>query len=242
MAKDPICGMSVSESSIFKAARDGKTHYFCSEHCLKKFTANQKTKWYQNKVVIVASILGALSILSYLLPILEPFRKSLAMYLQRIWWAILIGFILGGVIDYFIPREYVSHILAKPRKRTIFYSVILGFFMSACSHGILALSIELHKKGASNPAVIAFLLASPWANLPFTIMLIAFFGLKALYIIFAAIIIAIITGLIYQVLESKGLIEVNKNIKEVQGGFSIAKDLKKRFSSYKISGIQLKKT
>jgi len=161
------------------------------------------------------------------------------MYFQRIWWAILIGLIFGGIIDHFIPREYISHILSQPSKRTIFYSVMLGFFMSACSHGILALSIQLHKKGASNPAVIAFLLASPWANLPLTIMLMAFFGLKALYIIVCAIIIAIVTGLIYQVLESKGLIEVNKNTTVTQEQFSILDDVKSRISLYRISGKQL---
>jgi len=202
--------------------------------------SHSKTRWYKNKVVIVAFLLGTLSALSYILPILEPFRVSLFMYLGRIWWAVLLGLFLGGAIDHFIPREYVSHILAKPRKRTIFYSVILGFFMSACSHGILALSIELHKKGASNPAVIAFLLASPWANLPLTIMLIAFFGVKALYIVISAIVIAIITGLIYQVLESRGLIETNENSKKIHEEFSIGKDLKKRISSYKISASQVR--
>ena len=125
------------------------------EHC----KMHEAAKWYKNKTLIVAFILAAVSVLSYLVPILEPFRKSLFMYFSRIWWAVLLGLGIGGVIDRFIPREYISHILARPTKRTILYSVILGFFMSACSHGILALSIQLHKKGASNPAVIAFLLA-----------------------------------------------------------------------------------
>lgn len=162
------------------------------------------------------------------------------MYLHRIWWAVLLGLFLGGVIDRFIPREYVSHLLAKPSKKTIFYSVILGFFMSACSHGILALSIELHKKGASNPAVVAFLLASPWANFPLTIMLIGFFGLKALYIIGCALAVAVITGFIYQFLESKNLIEKNKNIKETKEEFSMVEDLKARFRSYQITSKQLR--
>jgi len=150
-----------------------------------------------------------------------------------------LGLLLGGIIDHFIPREYISHILAKPQKKTIFYSVLLGFFMSACSHGILALAIELHKKGASNPAVVAFLLASPWANFPLTIMLIGFFGLKALYIVLSALLIAIISGLIFQILESKSLIETNKNTKQMQVGFSILQDLKQRFSSYKLSLAQI---
>lgn len=37
MAKDPICGMTVDESSPLHAVRDGQTYYFCSEHCRKKF-------------------------------------------------------------------------------------------------------------------------------------------------------------------------------------------------------------
>lgn len=39
MAIDPICGMTVSESSPLRAERDGKTFYFCSEHCRQKFVA-----------------------------------------------------------------------------------------------------------------------------------------------------------------------------------------------------------
>ena len=162
------------------------------------------------------------------------------MYIGKIWWALLLGFILGGIIDHFVPREYISHILANPRKRTILYSAFLGFLMSACSHGILALSIALHKKGASNPSVVAFLLASPWANLPITLMLIAFFGLaRALFIIFSALIIAITTGLIYQVLESKGIIETNKNTKSLSEDFSITSDFRKKLSAYKFSVPQL---
>jgi uncharacterized membrane protein YraQ (UPF0718 family) len=196
-------------------------------------------KWYKNKTVIVASVLIFLFFLSYIVPILEPFGKSLLMYINRIWWAILLGLFFGGIIDHSIPREYISHILAGSEKKTIFYSVILGFFMSACSHGILALSIELHKKGASNPAVIAFLLASPWANFPLTVLLIGFFGLKALYIIVCALVVAVITGFIYQFLESRHLIESNKYVKELEKGFSIIKDLRQRLKSYRVTPAQL---
>lgn len=40
---DPICGMAVSESSEFKAERDGDIYYFCSEHCRQKFLAQSVT-------------------------------------------------------------------------------------------------------------------------------------------------------------------------------------------------------
>ena len=107
--------------------------------------------------------------------------------------------------------------------------------MSACSHGILALAIQLHKKGASNPATVAFLLASPWANLTITIMLLGFFGLKALFIIISAIVIAITTGFVFQVLERNNLIEKNESSAKVARDFSIAKDIQKRFRAYRFS-------
>ena len=37
VAKDPICGMGVDEATAIHAERDGKTFYFCSDHCRKEF-------------------------------------------------------------------------------------------------------------------------------------------------------------------------------------------------------------
>jgi len=35
--KDPICGMTVDETTALHEVRDGKTFYFCGDHCRKKF-------------------------------------------------------------------------------------------------------------------------------------------------------------------------------------------------------------
>jgi YHS domain-containing protein len=37
--KDPICGMTVDEMTALHAERDGKTFYFCSEHCQAQFSS-----------------------------------------------------------------------------------------------------------------------------------------------------------------------------------------------------------
>lgn len=37
ITKDPICGMTVDEATALHAERDGKTSYFCSDHCRQKF-------------------------------------------------------------------------------------------------------------------------------------------------------------------------------------------------------------
>jgi len=198
--------------------------------CPKK----NKRLW-KNKLFLVTAFILSLVLFSYIFPVLLPFRKILFQYFKSIWWAVTLGLFLGGVIDYYVPREYISKVLSKKSPFTIFNAVFLGFLMSACSHGILALSIQLHKKGASNPAVVSFLLASPWANLAVTMMLISLFGLKGIPIVLAAIITAINTGFIFMFLEKKGLIEKNKNIVQVPLGYSIKNDFYQRAKSYKFN-------
>ncbi len=43
MAKDPVCGMTVDESSGLRAERDGRVYYFCSAHCRQTFLAQTPT-------------------------------------------------------------------------------------------------------------------------------------------------------------------------------------------------------
>ncbi len=165
----------------------------------------------------------------------EPFRNALGHYWSMVAFPLGLGFLLGGVIEHFIPREYISKHLAGDKKRAIFYGAGLGFLMSACNHGILALSMELHKKGASGPAVISFLLASPWANLPITILLVSFFGWKGILIIFLSMITALSTGLIFQHLDRLGWIDRNPHTVEVAPGFSIREDMIRRTRAYRWS-------
>ncbi|PIP20411.1 MAG: hypothetical protein COX40_04865 [Candidatus Omnitrophica bacterium CG23_combo_of_CG06-09_8_20_14_all_40_11] len=245
MTRDPICGMEVDEQHGIKVSKDGQDYFFCSTHCKDKFFRQEDLKdstvclpsikkpFFKNKLFIAVSISVLLILLSLFIPLLVSFRNSFFMYLKAIWWAVVLGLFLGGLIDYYVPREYISKVLARKSPFTIFNAVFLGFLMSVCSHGILALSIQLHKKGASNPAVVSFLLASPWANLTITVMLISLFGLKGLFIIIAAIIVAINTGLIFMFLEKKGLIEKNKSIIEVSEQFPILKDFKVRLRNYR---------
>ncbi|MDJ0711106.1 MAG: permease [Woeseiaceae bacterium] len=154
----------------------------------------------------VAGIFAAVLLASFL-PGLEALNDSMLSYLGIVWWAVLLGLVLGGIIDYFVPDGFVVRVLGKRSKITLVNAVLAGFLMSACSHGILAIAIQLYKKGASVPAVITFLLASPWANLPMTVLLFGFFGWKALLFVGGAMLIALITGLVYTVLDEFSLIE-----------------------------------
>jgi Cu+-exporting ATPase len=37
VTKDPICGMTVDKATALHAERDGRTFYFCCDHCRQKF-------------------------------------------------------------------------------------------------------------------------------------------------------------------------------------------------------------
>ncbi len=244
---DPICGM--------KGKIPAHGHYFCCEHCIKEYEKQHnikredqycpschveyKTPWYKQRLFLIVFITALILIVSIFIPVLHPFARAFYDYFQMIWWAILLGFLLGGIIDYFIPKEYIRKYLSRHQKRTVLYSILFGFLMSACSHGILAISMELYKKGASTSAVIAFLMASPWANLPITILLVGFFGIKAFYLIISTLLLATTTGLIFQILDRKGLVECQSctkgEDKAVLSDFSIIQDVKKRWETYEFN-------
>lgn len=161
------------------------------------------------KKLKITSVVFLLLFLISFLPGLQSLNESFITYLKFIWWAVLLGLLIGGFIDYFVPEEFVFKYLGQRKKQSLLFAVVAGFLMSACSHGILAISMQLYKKGASIPAVITFLLASPWANLPITILLFGFFGWKALLFILAAMFIALVTGFAYLGLEKLQLIELS---------------------------------
>lgn len=181
----------------------------CHSHCHSD-AANAPLA-ISRKLKIMLAIFAGVVALSFL-PQLAALNESLFEYLSIIWWAVLLGLVLGGIIDYFVPDGFMIRFLGGKGKKTLFNAVIAGFLMSACSHGILAIAIQLYKKGASVPAVITFLLASPWANLPMTVLLFGFFGWKAIYFVLGAMAIALVTGYIFTLLDKAGLIESSSEL------------------------------
>ena len=173
--------------------------------------------------------------------LLRPVAWTFFDYVSHTWWALGLGLIFGGLLERFVPEVYIAKLLARPSPTTIALSTGLGFVFSGCSHGCLALSMALHKKGASPASVISFLLASPWASLSMTLMMISLFGLKGLVIVVAALVVAFVTGLAFLRLERRGAIEHNPHTVAIDATFSIAQDIRRRASQYRLTRSQLLK-
>ena len=174
----------------------------CHDHC-----HSGEARFRIGRKLAVVSVVFAFVVVISFIDGLEPLNERLLTYLGLIWWAVLLGFLIGGLIDYFVPDGFLIRHLGTPGPAALAKAVLAGLLMSACSHGILAIAMQLYKKGAGVPAVITFLLASPWANLPVTILLIGLFGWRALWFIVAAMAIAVISGAAYGFLGHLGLIE-----------------------------------
>jgi Cu+-exporting ATPase len=76
MAKDPICGMYVDETTAeLKAEVRGVTYYFCSESCMREFLAPEK-EVRKLKIQVVASALLSIPILLFTYVSLLPAQSS----------------------------------------------------------------------------------------------------------------------------------------------------------------------
>jgi len=162
-----------------------------------------------SKALLAVLLLSAAWVSAFFIPGGDAFRRVLEHDLRLMALPIMAGLLVGGVLDAYIPSSWIMSFLSGKRKRHLFYSVGLGFLMSSCSHGLAAIAMQLYKKGAAKSSVISFLLASPWANLSITILLFGFFKMGALIIIISAILIALLTGLIFQIIEKTGRLGVS---------------------------------
>lgn len=70
------------------------------------------------RLIVVGGMFAVVLALSFL-PILAPLNESLLGYLGIIWWAVLLGLAIGGLIDYFVPDGFMIRILGRHRKRTL---------------------------------------------------------------------------------------------------------------------------
>ena len=168
-----------------------------------------------------------------------PFTTEFADWYQRMaasvfelihtmWWGIMIGIVMVAVLAK-IPREFVLSILGSKRGlSSILRATAAGFLLDLCSHGILMVGAKLYERGASLGQLMAFLIASPWNSFSLTLILIALIGLPwTLAFIVLSMLIAIITGLIFDTLVKRNVLPDNPNTMNFPADFHFFAEAKK---------------
>ena len=156
--------------------------------------------------------------------------------MNTMWWGLVIGIIMLALLSK-IPREFVMSILGQGGGLNgIFRATMGGLLLDLCSHGILMVGAKLYERGASIGQIMAFLIASPWNSFSLTLVLIALIGLPwTLAFIGMSMAIAIITGLIFDLLVNKGKLPANPNKIDLPKDFAFWSEAKKGIKSVNYS-------
>lgn len=173
------------------------------------------------------------------LVIFEPlhhFFMSIYEVMNSMWWGIAAGVFFVGLMNQ-IPSSKIQKLFGKPgSKGSIIKATMAGVLLDLCSHGILLVGMNLYKKGVSLGQLMAFLIASPWNSLSLTFILISLIGLPlTLVFIVASMIIAIVSGYIFDLLVTKNVLPQSpyQEAEAIDDGVSAWKLLKTNLFSIK---------
>jgi uncharacterized membrane protein YraQ (UPF0718 family) len=136
-----------------------------------------------------------LSILAYILTLLQTGLGSLAAYLAaHVLLCLLPAFLIAGALSALIPKEAITRYLGRDAPKWISYpaSAVGGFVLAVCSCTIMPLFASIYKKGAGLGPAITFLFVGPAVN----ILAISFTGVQiGMDIALARIVLSITFGI-----------------------------------------------
>ncbi len=166
---------------------------------------------------------------------LQHIAHTVFELINTMWWSVVLAAIFVGLLSK-IPQDFVTATLGQGGSvRGLFRATLAGVFMDLCSHGILMVGMKLYQKGASLGQVMAFLIASPWNSLSLTLIMIALIGLPwTLAFIALSMVIAWITGYLFDRLVDSGSLPANPNQQAPSENFEFVKEARKRWRALKI--------
>src|SRR3954471_11939281 len=89
----------------------------------------------------------------------DGLRDALLMAWE-VWWALVLGFAISGVVQAWVPRERIQGSLSGRGGRPIALATGFGAASSSCSYAAVAIAKSLFQKGASAASAMAFQFAS----------------------------------------------------------------------------------
>ncbi len=160
------------------------------------------------------------------------YMHSIHEFVNATWWGVLVGIFFLALLAR-IPREFVMSVLGNNKGANgIARAMAAGVLLDLCNHGILMIGTKIYQRGASIGQVMAFLIASPWNSISLTFILIAMIGLKlTLLFLVLSVVIAFISGLIFDALVKRGALPANPNAFDMPEDFKFWAEAKRQLSS-----------
>jgi uncharacterized membrane protein YraQ (UPF0718 family) len=191
------------------------------EHCQQ---ASSKIDWLLYISLFAVAVLYMISLFlsEHIVQLewLKTLSNSVYVLMNSMWWGLAMGILMLSILGR-IPREFVMSILGTNSGLVgIMRATGAGVLLDLCSHGILMVGSKLYERGASIGQVIAFLIASPWNSFSLTFILFSLIGFNwtLLFIIFSML-IAVITGLSFDLLVKRGHLPDNPAKQKISKDF-----------------------
>jgi uncharacterized membrane protein YraQ (UPF0718 family)/YHS domain-containing protein len=86
--------------------------------------------------------------------------KDAFLMAWEVWWALVFGFAISGIVQAWVPRERIERALSGSGPKPVALATGLGAASSACSYAAIAIAKSLFQKGASATTALAFQFAS----------------------------------------------------------------------------------
>ena len=168
-------------------------------------------------------------------PVVQQFAASVFTLINTMWVGIALGMLAVGLLGK-VPREIVVALLGNRGLRGILRATCAGVLLDVCNHGTLLIGARLYERGVGIGQVMAFLIASPWNSLSLTFILIALIGLPwTLLFVLCSMVIAVITGLVFAVLEARGWIVSNPHCADFAEDFRLLPQARARLKAFRPS-------
>ena len=131
--------------------------------------------------------------MSLIIDFITEFIKELAYLTGEMGIYLLLGFLIAGIIHSFLPEGFVSRHVGERGFVSSFKSALFGVPLPLCSCGVVPTALSLKKSGASNGAVVSFLISTPQTGMD---SIAATYSLLGSFFAFFRVVVAFITGII----------------------------------------------
>ncbi len=131
--------------------------------------------------------------MSLIINFIQTFFKELAYLTGEMGVYLLLGFLIAGIIHSFLPEGFVSKHVGERGFASSFKSALFGVPLPLCSCGVVPTALSLKKSGASNGAVVSFLISTPQTGMD---SIAATYSLLGSFFAFFRVVVAFITGVI----------------------------------------------
>ncbi len=128
---------------------------------------------------------------------LNSFLDAFIAYVDKLWLAVVLGFVISGYVNSFISTDLVRKYLGKKGLRPLLLSSLIGVLLPVCCFGSLPIAITMKKKGARLGPTLAFLVTAPATSISALIVCWRLLGIDfTVYIFFAAVLMGLILGFV----------------------------------------------